>query len=66
LLSIINSRDIASIRALRGVGVKKAEGIVGALDMDGAGLQVESLEQLSGLKGVGTRTVYNMRMGLFV
>ena len=75
LLDIINTRDISQIRALKGVGAKKAEIIVEALcvgeDADelegGCGrVVIEDLGQLGRLKGVGIRTVEGMRMGLGV
>jgi DNA uptake protein ComE-like DNA-binding protein len=63
LLTIINSRDINQIKALKGVGAKKADGIVSCLvDMDDA--EIIDLESLAMLKGVGGKTVENMRMGL--
>ncbi|KAH8727946.1 P-loop containing nucleoside triphosphate hydrolase protein [Phaeosphaeriaceae sp. PMI808] len=65
LLKIINSRDINQIKALKGVGAKKADGIVNCLiEMDDA--EVLDLESLAMLKGVGGKTVENMRMGLTV
>ncbi|KAH7081589.1 P-loop containing nucleoside triphosphate hydrolase protein [Paraphoma chrysanthemicola] len=65
LLNIINSRDINQIKALKGVGAKKADGIVNCLvEMDDA--EVLDLESLAMLKGVGGKTVENMRMGLTV
>jgi DNA uptake protein ComE-like DNA-binding protein len=65
LLRIINSRDINQIKALKGVGAKKADGIVNCLvEMDDA--EVLDLESLAMLKGVGGKTVENMRMGLTV
>ncbi|KAL1998135.1 hypothetical protein VTN02DRAFT_6795 [Thermoascus thermophilus] len=78
LLSIVNSRDVSQIKLLKGVGVKKAEAIVDCLcEMDhrlesadyAAGktqAQVKSLAQLGRLKGVGLKTVQNMRAGLVV
>ena len=54
LLRIINSRDVAQIRALKGVGAKKAEAIVGSLCdvMDGdGGTLVTDLVQLGALRG---------------
>ena len=63
LLTIINSRDINQIKALKGVGAKKADGIVNCLvEMDDA--EVLDLESLAMLKGVGGKTVENMRLGL--
>lgn len=75
LLSIINSRDVSQIKLLKGVGAKKAEAIVDCLcEMDQASgaemvsdqplFQVGSLAQLSTLRGVGVRTVENMRNGV--
>lgn len=68
LLRIINTRDLAQIKLLKGVGAKKAEAIVDCLcEMDGEGIKgaaIESLGQLGRLKGVGTKTVENMRSGL--
>ncbi|KAJ5884348.1 hypothetical protein N7504_011920 [Penicillium tannophilum] len=77
LLSIINSRDVSQIKLLKGVGAKKAEALVDCLcEMDQVSnddmlsdqpmFQVESLAQLSTLKGVGIRTVENMRNGVLV
>jgi hypothetical protein len=79
LLSIINSRDISQIKLLKGVGAKKAEAIVDCLcEMDQSlgtsdemisdqpQFQVSSLAELSTLKGVGVRTVENMRNGVLV
>lgn len=79
LLSIINSRDVSQIKLLKGVGAKKAEALVDCLcemdqtssDANDSGLvsdqshfQVNSLAQLSQLKGVGVKTVENMRQGV--
>ena len=71
LLSIINTRDIAQIRLLKGVGAKKAEAILEAMcadDCDGdegeREREIRNLEQLGRMKGVGARTVENMRSGL--
>lgn len=71
LLNIVNTRDIAQIRLLKGVGAKRAEAILEALcagdDMeDGVGKRVKSLGQLGRLKGVGAKSVGNMRLGLGV
>ncbi|CAN9414136.1 unnamed protein product [Alternaria sp. RS040] len=63
LLKIINSRDVNQIKALKGVGAKKADNIVNCLvEMDDA--EIMDLESLAMLKGVGGKTVDNMRMGL--
>lgn len=65
LLKIINSRDVNQIKALKGVGAKKADNIVNCLvEMDDA--EILDLESLAMLKGVGGKTVDNMRMGLNV
>jgi DNA uptake protein ComE-like DNA-binding protein len=63
LLRIINSRDISQIKALKGVGTKKADAIVNCLSEQGNEV-VKDLESLALLKGVGGRTVENMRTGL--
>lgn len=68
LLEIVNARDRSQISLLRGVGAKKAEAIVKALcgaDEDETNENVvKSLEELGRLRGVGPKTVENMRMGL--
>ncbi|EER23402.1 hypothetical protein D8B26_001505 [Coccidioides posadasii str. Silveira] len=68
ILSIINSRNINQIKLLRGVGAKKAEAIVDCLcEMDGnvsdadKSVQIRSLVELGKMKGVGLKTVENMR-----
>jgi DNA uptake protein ComE-like DNA-binding protein len=69
LLRIINTRDVAQIRALKGVGAKKAEAIVSSLcEMDELeeNALVTDLEMLGCLKGVGSKTVENMRVGLAI
>ncbi|KAK6440624.1 hypothetical protein LTR95_003156 [Oleoguttula sp. CCFEE 5521] len=68
LLEIINTRDVAQIRLLKGVGAKRAEAIVGALcDMEigpkEEGVRVGSLQELSRLRGVGAKLVEGMRGG---
>jgi hypothetical protein len=70
LLRIINSRDISKIKLLKGVGVKRAEGIVECLqDMDDQNevsrmAELRSLKQLGRLRGVGTKILETMRLGL--
>jgi hypothetical protein len=62
ILRIINSRDVAQIRLLKGVGAKKAEMIVNALcEMDD---EVRHVGELGRLKGVGVKGVERMREGL--
>lgn len=63
LLDVVNARDVSQIRLLRGVGAKKAETIVEALDQSNQTV-VQSLTELGRLKGVGPRTVERMRVGL--
>lgn len=64
LLTIINTKDVSQIKLLKGVGAKKAEAIVNCLcDMDDG--EVTTLGQLGKLKGVGVKTVENMRTGVF-
>lgn len=68
LLQIVNARDVNQIRLLKGVGYKKADVIVEALcgaDEDESNeVVIRSLHDLGRLKGVGPKTVENMRMGL--
>ena len=70
LLRIINSRDVSKIKLLKGVGVKRAEGIVECLqeldEMDEVNGTAElgSLKQLGRLRGVGTKILETMRLGL--
>ncbi|KAL2828950.1 P-loop containing nucleoside triphosphate hydrolase protein [Aspergillus cavernicola] len=77
LLSIINSRDVSQIKLLKGVGMKKAEAIVDCLcEMDQnlqscesetqTQVQINSLAELSKLKGCGVKTVQSMRTGVLV
>ena len=69
LLRIINTRDLSQIRLLRGVGLKKGEAIVNCLcemDEEGESVLITSLHQLGGLRGVGSKTVENMRSGIAV
>lgn len=63
LLQIINSRDVSRIQLLKGVGKKKAEAIVNCL-LDLEVGEVRSLGELGGLKGVGSKGVENMRVGM--
>ena len=67
LLQILNGRDVARIRLLKGVGIKKAEGIAEALctgDCYGEATIIRSLDELEGLRGVSTKTIEAMRSGL--
>ncbi|PLB50181.1 kinesin-domain-containing protein [Aspergillus steynii IBT 23096] len=73
ILSIINTRDVSQIKLLKGVGAKKAEAIVDCLcemdqgldaQADESRVQINSLTELSKLKGVGVKTVETMRTGV--
>ncbi|MCJ1468905.1 hypothetical protein MMC07_007535 [Pseudocyphellaria aurata] len=73
ILAIVNTQDVRQIRLLKGVGTKKAEmilaGLYGHDDDGGSGQErrrVQSLGQLSRLKGVGAKTVEKMRVGVEV
>lgn len=73
ILSVINSRDVAQIKKLVGVGPKKAEGIVeylGELDEEieegGGWYEVQDWEGLRGLKGLGARGLDLMREGVVI
>ncbi|KAL4920268.1 P-loop containing nucleoside triphosphate hydrolase protein [Aspergillus aurantiobrunneus] len=75
LLSIINSRDVSQIKLLKGAGAKKAEAIVDCLcEMDRnqesseteTQVRINSLAELSKLKGCGSKTVESMRTGVLV
>ncbi|CAI6334988.1 unnamed protein product [Periconia digitata] len=65
LLRIINSRDISQIKALKGVGSKRAEGIVNCL-VEMEDVEIDDLATLSRVKGVGGKSVETMRLGLDV
>jgi len=65
LLHIINTRDLTQIKSLKGVGVKKAEGIVNCL-LEMGGDVIEDLVGLAAIKGVGVKTVDKMREGIVV
>ncbi|KIW89430.1 uncharacterized protein Z519_09586 [Cladophialophora bantiana CBS 173.52] len=68
LLNVINTRDIAKIKTLNGLGAKRAEGIVEYLNEqgeDGAGeVLVRSWNDLAKLKGIGKKTLETMREGV--
>jgi hypothetical protein len=70
LLQIINTRDVNQIKLLKGVGAKKAESIVECLcgmdELGDDGGVIQTLGQLGRLKGVGLKTVENMRGGIMV
>ncbi|KAK3724463.1 hypothetical protein LTR37_001087 [Vermiconidia calcicola] len=64
LLTIINTKDVSQIKLLKGVGAKRAEAIVNCLCDLEEDARVTSLKELGKLKGVGVKTVENMRSGL--
>ena len=70
LLRVINSRDIGKIKLLKGVGAKRAEGILECLqEMDeledmNRRAKLQTLKQLGRLKGVGIKILETMRLGL--
>lgn len=65
LLRIINTRDLAQIRSLKGVGAKKAEAIVSSLcEMGEEDLTVGGLERLGESRGVGVKSLETMRRGV--
>lgn len=74
ILNVINTRDLSQIRLLKGVGAKKAETIVDCLRLlegeseyqEDDGMLVGSLAELSRMKGVGVKTVENMRSGIIL
>ena len=68
LLDIVNSRDLALIRGLRGFGAKKAHDLVELLALKGEGGDgcdcIETLAQLRLVPGMGGRTVDRAYEGL--
>lgn len=66
LLDIVNSRDVAQIKGLSGVGAKKAKDLVEFLELQSAddGGRIESLRQLMAVPGLGSRTVEKMYEGI--
>lgn len=68
LLDIVNSRDVALIRGLCGVGAKKARDVVEFLELqneDDGGL-IKTLGQLRAVPGLGSRTVERAYEGIGV
>jgi DNA uptake protein ComE-like DNA-binding protein len=57
LLDIVNSRDVAMIKGLSGVGAKKARDLVEFLELGDEGLDIRSIQQLIAVPGLGKRTV---------
>ncbi len=59
LLDIVNSRDVAMIKGLAGVGSKKARDLVEFLELQSEedGGNIRTLKELQGVPGLGVRTV---------
>jgi len=66
LLDVVNSRDVARIRALHGIGAKKARDVVDYLEDLREGDEIESLGQLRMVPGMGGRAVDRAYEGLVV
>lgn len=73
VLRVLNSRDLAQIRSLRGVGARRAEALVDALvemdaaeDEDEGEVTLESLEELLRRGGVGSRGAEAMRRSVVI
>ena len=68
ILNIVNSRDIAQIKGLNGIGAKKARDLLDFLELqsEDQGGRIESLEQLMGIPGMGLKTVEKMCEGINV
>ncbi|RDL31921.1 putative kinesin-II subunit [Venustampulla echinocandica] len=68
LLDIVNSRDVAMIRGLSGVGAKKARDLVEFLELQNEddGGNIQTLQQLKAVPGMGNRTVERAYEGIVV
>lgn len=68
LLEIVNSRDVALIKGLSGVGAKKARDLVEFLELrsEDDGGMIRSLKQLRAIPGLGGRTVERALEGITV
>lgn len=66
LLDIVNSRDVALIRGLSGVGAKKARDLVEFLELqdEDEGGAIKTLQQLRAVPGLGVRTVEKAYEGI--
>lgn len=62
LLAVVNSRDIGQIKALHGVGAKKARDLVEFLEDEGR--EIQSLGQLRMVPGMGGRAVERALEGM--
>ncbi|KIW69037.1 hypothetical protein PV04_04941 [Phialophora macrospora] len=70
LLDIVNTRDVAQIKRLHGLGAKRAEGIVEYLNEQTGesddGFVMRSWDDLARLRGIGKKTLETMREGVLV
>ena len=68
LLDVLNTRDVAKIKSLCGLGAKRAEGIVDFLngEEENEGITLNSWNDLTRLRGVGKKTLETMREGVVV
>jgi len=68
LLDVLNTRDVAKIKSLCGLGAKIAEGIVDFLngEEENEGITLSSWNDLTRLRGVGKKTLETMREGVVV
>lgn len=66
ILNVVNSRDIAQIKGLNGIGAKKAKDLLDFLELQNEeeGGRIESLQQLMGVPGMGAKTVEKMYEGV--
>jgi len=66
LLAVVNSRDVALIKGLSGVGAKKARDLVEFLELQSEeeGGQIKTLQQLRAVPGIGSKTVERAYEGL--
>ncbi|KAA8566278.1 hypothetical protein MFRU_019g00670 [Monilinia fructicola] len=66
LLDVVNSRDVAMIRGLCGVGPKKARDVVEFLELQNEddGGQIKTLQQLRAIPGLGSKTVERAYEGI--
>jgi len=66
ILNVVNSRDIAQIRGLSGIGAKKARDLLDFLELqtEEDGGRIESLGQLMSVPGMGSKTVERVYEGI--
>jgi DNA uptake protein ComE-like DNA-binding protein len=70
LLDVINTRDVAQIKSLNGLGAKRAEGIVEHLNEQTSEedefVGLRNWTDLAGLRGIGKKTLESMREGVVI